>query len=140
MRVVFDTNVFVSGYLFTGAIPRRLVAWAFENEFEIFLSPELLEELKGVLDGKFSLALHKRDRLLRMIQGYAKVVYPTQRLKLVAACENDNRILECALEARAEYLVTGDKRHLLPLKHDLPFSILSPRAFYQLVLSRLSAK
>lgn len=89
---------------------------------------------------KFLLELHEREQLVRLTESYSRLVYPTQRLKLIAACDEDNRILECAVEAQAEYLVTGDKRHLLTLRHDLPFQILSPRDFYQLILNRLSVE
>jgi predicted nucleic acid-binding protein len=62
----------------------------------------------------------------------ATLVEPTERITLVTAKDDDNRILECAVAARADYLVTGDKEHLLPLRSIGPTQIVAPAAFLAL--------
>ena len=94
----------------------------------LFVSPEILEEYESVL-GRTTLNLRpqKVGILLHQIQKVATVVKPTKRFT-VAPDESDNRFLECAERARAEYLVTGNKK-------DFPFpafrgvKIVSPREF-----------
>ena len=69
--------------------------------------------------------------LMRWIEGMGQVVYPKEACKLVKVCDPDNRILECALASKADFLVTGDKKHLLGLKHSFDFQIVSPAQFYK---------
>jgi uncharacterized protein len=131
--VVFDTNVYISGLLFKGGIPSRLFDLARDKKFSLDVSPEILEEIRSVLKIKFELTLQEVDRLIRWIEGAAEIVYPTQKIQLIKRDEPDNRILECALAASSEYLVTGDKQHLLKLKHPFPLKIISPTTFYKLL-------
>lgn len=132
MKAVFDTNVYISGFLFQGGIPTRLLELARDRKFDLFFSPEILEELRTILKIKFDLTPQEIDLLVRWIEGAGSIVYPEQKLDLVKKCEPDNRILECALAAEADFLVTGDKADLLNLKHSLPFGIISPRGFYSM--------
>lgn len=136
MRVVFDTNIYISGFLFKGGIPSRLLELARDKHFELFFSPEILEEVRFVTRAKFGLSLNESDRILRWIEDCGQIVYAEEKLKLVKRCEPDNRILECALAASSNFLVTGDKKDLLSLKHNLSFKIISPRGFYELILSK----
>ncbi len=131
MKVVFDTNIYISGFLFKGGIPSQLLELARDKKFQLFVSPEILEELRRVLKTKFELSLQEVDRLVRWIEEAATLVYPQKELTLIKRCLPDNRILECAAEAKANFLVTGDKEHLLSFKETLPFQIISPAHFYQ---------
>lgn len=56
-------------------------------------------------------------------------IHPTLHLSGVVRDADDHRILECAVAARADYLITGDKRHLQPLQHFRGIQIVSPRDF-----------
>lgn len=134
MKIVFDTNIFISGLLFKGGIPSRLLELAQDRFFELFISPDIRDELNQVLEVKFKLTLHERDLLLRWLEKRGIIVYPKKKIDLVKSCEPDNRILECALEAKADFLVTGDKKDLLSLKHSFEFKIISPGHFFRNVL------
>ncbi len=133
MKVVFDTNVYISGLLFKGGIPSRLLDLARDKKFSLFISPEILEEFRDVLKIKFELTLQEIDRLTRWIEGAAQIVYPEQKIHFIKRDESDNRILECANSASSQFLVTGDKQHFLNLKHPFPFKIISPASFYKLL-------
>ena len=63
----------------------------------------------------------------------ATLVEPGERIHLVEAMDADNRILECAVAARADYLVTGDRQHLLPLRSVGGIPIITPAAFIELL-------
>ena len=56
-------------------------------------------------------------------------IHPTLHLSSVVQDADDHRILECAVAARVDYLITGDKSHLQPLKHFRGIQIVSPREF-----------
>jgi putative PIN family toxin of toxin-antitoxin system len=114
MRVVFDTNVFVSALAFPGgqgdAAMRRIV----EGVDELLLSRAILDELLTVLGRKFARDAEQLAQVAVIVTELSEMVAPRRRLKVLAD-EPDNRILECALEGRADAIVAGDKA-LLALK------------------------
>lgn len=119
MRAVADTNVVVSGLLWQGP-PRRVLAQARLGTVELFTSPAMLAELQDVLmRRKFArrLALARvepRDLVL----GYAalaRIILPAEIDPTIADDPDDDAVLACALAARADVIVSGD-RHLLKLR------------------------
>ena len=81
----------------------------------IFLSQHIISELTGVLSRKFHLSAVELERNVAQIPRWATIVEPTIPVSLISRNPADDRILECCLEARADYLITGDRRDLLPL-------------------------
>ena len=114
MRVVLDTNVIVSGLNFPGN-ERLVLDLALRQRFDLYLSPFILSEASGVLVRKFGWRDEEATLALGALRDVATVIEPTRRPLAVEGNEGDNRVLECALEAAADFLVTGDRRHLLPL-------------------------
>jgi len=130
---VYDTNVIVSATLKPGSIPASLVALAMQGSVRIFLSPEILDEYKGVLKRpRFGFHLDTVDAFLHDLEKAAVMVYPTKRVSH-ALDEPDNRILECAWQARAHYIVTGNKKHFPFLEFE-GIKIVSPAEFAALFL------
>jgi uncharacterized protein len=131
-----DTGVLVSAFVF-GGIPERAVKKAF-TEAELFVSPDLLKEYRDVPlalegEGKFT-----HDQLKALISGLAAfvtraiLVNPKRKLSICRDVE-DNMLLECCLEARARFLVSGDK-DLLDLRGlSFDLRILTPRQFFEMV-------
>ena len=124
MRVVPDTNVVVSGLNFPGN-ERLVLELALRGRFELYLSPFILEEVAGVLGRKFGWDEDRVSEACRTLEKAATVIEPRRLPDVIEANEADNRILECATEASAEYLVTGDRRHLLPLEEHQGVRILN---------------
>jgi putative PIN family toxin of toxin-antitoxin system len=114
MRVVFDTNVFVSAFVVPGSHGERALLLAQANRFELHTSVAILTETARVLRRKFDQDGDDIKQALRQISRAAVVSKPTSKLSIVDD-EADNRILECALDARSDLVVTGD-RHLLKLR------------------------
>lgn len=114
LRVVLDTCVLISGLNFAGT-PSRLLRLLLQGEMLWFISPFILEELQRVLTEKFRWEEERVQRALRLIREVATEIDPPRSVSVVQAKDDDNRIIECALAAGAHYLITGDKRHLLPL-------------------------
>lgn len=130
MRVVFDTNVFISAFVIPGSQGERAFSLARPRRFELFTSIAILTETAGRLGEKFGQDEADVKDALRLSSRVAQVVKPSRR---VAAIEDepDNRILECAVEARADLVVTGD-RHLLKLKRFEATSIVRLADFLRL--------
>jgi len=114
MRVVFDTNVFISAFVVPGSQGERAVLLARQRRFDLCTSVPILTETAGRLRDKFGQDDEDIKQALRQIARAAAVVKPTSKLNVLQDVP-DNRILECAVDAHADLVVTGD-RHLLKLK------------------------
>jgi putative PIN family toxin of toxin-antitoxin system len=112
-RVVFDTNIYLSAFITPGGRGEAALLRAVKRELELFTSVPILTEMASKLRGKFHWDDEHITAAVRHVASAARVVKPAERLAVLAD-EPDNRILECAREARAELIVTGD-RHLLAL-------------------------
>ena len=128
MRVVLDTNVIVSGLNFPGN-ERLVLELALRGRFELYVSTFILEEAAGVLGRKFDWDAERSSQALRALGNAATVIYPRRLPDVFEGGHADNRVLECAVEASADYLVTGDRRHLLPLEAHQGARILNAPRF-----------
>ena len=112
-RVVADTNVLVSALQFGGK-PKRLLDVAIDGQVDLVVSEAIIAETLRVLRDKFERAsewVAETDRQLRVI---TRLVQPTESIQAIEADPTDDRILECAVAAEAEVIVSGDT-HLLSL-------------------------
>ena len=124
-RVVLDSNVIISGFLFGGP-PARVLECALAGHIACFTSLAVLDEVRGVLQRpKFGLSPDQVLTLIEKLHDLCVVVAPTRHIRAVAADPDDNAILECAVAARAAMIVTGDSR-LLDLGKWKRIRILSP--------------
>ncbi len=114
MRVVLDTNVIVSGLNFPGN-ERMVLELALRGRFQLFLSWFILGEVSGVLTRKFGWDQERAVRAISALQNAATIVEPPRLAEVIAGGHADNRVLECVVAANADCLVTGDRRHLLPI-------------------------
>lgn len=129
--VVFDTNVLISALLFPGGAPYVAYELAKKGRVRLCLSEFILSELERVLTEKFQIETALVALYLDRLYGISTVVFPRKRLRLTKNAD-DNRILECALTARADFLVTGDKKHILPLQNISCTRIVSPAEFLKI--------
>lgn len=114
MKVVFDTNVYVSAFLVPGSHGEEAFLLANRRQFTLYTSIEILTETARVLRIKFGQEDVDIKTALKLIARAAKVIRPSARVNILRDSP-DNRILECAKEAEADLVVTGD-RDILKLK------------------------
>ena len=129
MRAVLDTNVLISALFYPGGPPHKILEAVLAGEFRNATSPDLLTELTRILRGKFHLDEDDAERTISLISRNSELVYPVARINIIREDEADNRVLECAVTAKADRIVTGDRKHLIPLKIYQGISILSPSDF-----------
>jgi putative PIN family toxin of toxin-antitoxin system len=92
-------------------------------------SPALLNEYETVLKRpRFKLGHKETAELIEKIKQKAVMVTPTKELTILEADETDSRILECAAKAKADFVITGNKRHF-PFEEFKGIKILTPREF-----------
>ena len=128
MRVVLDTNVFISGIFFSGPPSQILKAWA-GQKFNLVLSQQILDEYKRVseqLSSKFSSVDIAPIIELIIIHG---LFIDTHAYNL-QVCEDpdDNKFIECAVASNCEIIISGDK-HLSILSEFRGIAILNPKKF-----------
>ncbi|MDI6616702.1 MAG: putative toxin-antitoxin system toxin component, PIN family [Syntrophaceae bacterium] len=128
MKVILDTNVFISGIFFTGPPAQILTAWK-NQSLQIVLSSQILDEYQrvaGILSSRFPLIDISPIIDLVIIHGQ---FIDTQGCD-ISICEDpdDNKFLECAVAGACNTIVSGDK-HLLRLAGHEGIAILSPRDF-----------
>lgn len=112
-KVVFDTNIYISAFITPGGNGEIAYQKAIDGEIQLFSSVPILTELAGKLQDKFKWDAAHVAEAISYIAAVAVVLKPKKRLSVLADGP-DNRILECAVEAGADIIVTGDK-HLLKL-------------------------
>ena len=129
-KVVIDTNVLVSSLLKPKSKARDIYRLALRGKIRLYISEDLLNELKRVLEyPKFEIERLQKETFLKNLQRVATFVYPRQSIDVIKEDSPDNRFLECAVEAKVDYLISGDKKHLLPLKNFEGIRILNPDEF-----------
>ena len=128
VRVVVDTNVLISA-LFFGGLPERIFLAGVRGEIELLTSLSLLRELERVLKEKFKVDAHSAREMIDAVKSVAEVVEVTSRTRMILRPDDDNRVLECAIDGGAKFIVTGDTKHILPLKEYGGVRILSPSEF-----------
>jgi uncharacterized protein len=131
-RLVLDTNVVVAGLLWNGP-PRRLIELAIEGEaVELFVSAELLDELARTLGySKFAGRIESfGTELASLVAQYAamtRLVVPASVPRIVDNDADDDHVIAAAVAASAEWIVTGDRKHLLPIGSHAGIAIVTAR-------------
>lgn len=133
MRVVFDTNIYLASLLKRG-LSFQVLEHVINPRTNYFLytSDEILDELKEkAMELVKSKAVKSKSarRLLEKVKRQANTVKPTLKLDVISQDPDDNKVLECAVEARANLIISMDK-HLLRLKVFRNIAIVHPRTFF----------
>jgi putative PIN family toxin of toxin-antitoxin system len=127
--VVFDTNVVASASFWRGAPSDCLAAWA-QGRCEAVVSPALLAEYHETIE-ELRLDYPRREPVewVDALTESAELIFPTERATGATPDPGDEMVLECALAAAADYIVSGDKKHLLALREFRGIQIVSPSDF-----------
>jgi len=134
LTAVLDTNVYLSGIIFGGNC-RHILDLAIAGKISAVSSPEILLEISQKLAKKF---LWSQDQVLAAVKTIiktVKIVKPKLNLQVVKADQNDNKIIEAAIEAKAKYIVSGDN-HLLKIKKYKQVKIVTPQEFLSIYLKK----
>jgi len=127
-RIVLDTNVYVSATVSRGK-PYRVLRAAENGDAELYVSPFIFGEIEDVLGrDKIPFDDERVERFVDKILGISTVVSPDDVPEVIEKDPSDNRILACAIEAEADYVVSGDS-HLLELGEYEGIDIMEPAEF-----------
>jgi putative PIN family toxin of toxin-antitoxin system len=129
---VFDTNILFSGVGWKGK-PYECLELARAGKIEGVTCREVLDELAAKLQSKLSFTAEQTLQTVADLLTFLRVVPIPGQLKVVAADPDDDKVLECAAQAGATHIITGDRRHLLPLISFQGIPILTAADFLKVV-------
>ena len=115
MKVVLDTNILISAFVFPGGPPEDVFRAALEGRIELVTSPPLLAEFGRVLSSKFGWEPSITEQAVAQIARVGTIVRPKEKVVEIVDDPDDDRVLETALAGGADVIVSGD-RHLLGLR------------------------
>jgi putative PIN family toxin of toxin-antitoxin system len=131
-RVVLDTNVLISAVLY-GGNPRTILEAALSGAIEVSVSEAIIQEFQAVLlRPRFGLSVQFVHNVVAELTSLAEWVTPEQHHQVVIEDPSDNLVLDCAVAANAQYLVTGDA-HLLRLQSYQRVAIITPQYFIEVL-------
>ena len=133
MRIVLDTNVFISGIFFSGPPSQILKAWK-DTKIQIVLSKEILIEYQRIGDA-LSSKYSEIDILpiIDLLTIYGEVVETKDISVSISVDPDDNKFIECAIASNCKLIVSGDK-HLLNVSGFQGIEVLKPREFIDIHL------
>jgi len=111
VKAVFDTNIFVSAFTLPGGRAEAAMLQAIEGDVHLVTSRAIVHELLDVLARKFGRDAEELSRVAVLLSDLAELINPRHRIDVLRDKE-DNRVLECAVAAHADVIVTGDKAML----------------------------
>jgi putative PIN family toxin of toxin-antitoxin system len=133
IRVVFDLNVLFSGIGWKGS-PHDCLKAARTGRIKGFVAAPALPRLKQLLIAKLGYPEQQAQMEEDDLKSYIKIVPIKDKVpRVIPSDPEDDIVLECALRAKADYIVSGDKRHLLPLKEYQGIPILAPSDFLRIL-------
>jgi hypothetical protein len=137
MKVVIDTNVFISRFLSPQGTPARIIELAEAGAFHVLVSETLVSEYERTLQYEHVRKVHgltaeQLQKWASNLRRIALFVQPTTPIDVIFRDPDDNKFIECALAGGADYIVSGDK-HLLDLREYAGIRILSPADFLRVL-------
>lgn len=131
LKVVLDTNVIVSGLNFPTSNPAKILLLVASGEVANFTSRHIVNETRHILVDKFFWTHEEVEAAEVWLKTFSKSVNPKNRISVIVD-DPDNRILECAEEGQADFIISGD-HHLTDLKNYQGIKIVAPATFLALI-------
>ena len=130
LKVVLDTNVLISAVLF-GGNPRKILYRVIRGNIKLCISEQIIDELKRVLKRpKFGFSPEIIQLIVNELIMLSEFIIPRIKIDVIQVDPEDNKILECATEGGANYIITGDI-HLLELQSFKEIKIVNPAKFIE---------
>ena len=131
MKIVLDANIFISA-LFWGGNPREALERAINKIDELYVSKDILDEIENVIGRpKFHIEKEKIEYIIRSIEDISVKITPVKKIKKGSRDLNDNKYIECAITAEADFIISGDI-HLLELKQYKKIKIITVKEYLEI--------
>ena len=128
IRILPDTNILISSVFWRGN-PYEVVRRGILGEYQLVISAEILDEVVDKLRNKFKFPEESIQELIDILMTYCHIIDVTSKFDVVRD-KKDNKIIECAFDGKADYIVTGDP-DLLVLKEFRGIKIVKAKDFLE---------
>lgn len=137
LKIVLDTNVLVSALMNPHGTPAQIIDYVFENKIRLFISPPIVEELERILNYPKLMKRHglEREKLKEFISDLLSImllIEGEETIEVIMEDPSDNKYLSCALNAKADFIISGDV-HLLRLGEYGGIQIVTPAQFLEIM-------
>lgn len=139
IKIVLDTNVFVSALLTPNGKPELIIRLVFAGQAELYLTEAIFEEYAEVLARKKfkdKIAPARLKEAKAQLRKISKWIEPQKAVHVLTDDPDDNIFLECALECKADFLITGNTKHF-PFSSFHETKIVSPDEFIQAISKKI---
>jgi putative PIN family toxin of toxin-antitoxin system len=124
-KITVDTNILISFFVFPSGVVREIISLVLKKRISIFISHDIIEEYSRVLRLKFGWPDSDIDENISLLKRMAEVTVPGAAINAVHADPTDNKVIECAVAAKADVIISGDS-HLLNMKKYRSIPIMKP--------------
>lgn len=128
LRVVLDTNVYASAFIHKERRIFQIWQYALDRRYRLLVSPPIIKEIADTLRDVFNWEEKEIIRHLKLVAKVGEIITPETMLNVILEDPKDNRILECAVEGKANLIVSGNK-HLQRLKIYEGIAVIKPIDF-----------
>ena len=130
MRITVDTNFLVSATQWDYSVAHKLLIKLIEKNAYIFTTKDVLQEFSKVLERDFQYSTQEIAKIIEKVVIFANLIETTSKVNAVKDDQDDNKILECAIDSNSQYIITYD-HHLLKLKEFQGIKIVKPEEFLE---------
>jgi len=135
MKITTDTNVLISATFWTGD-SYKILEIIDKKKVELILSTEIIEEYNDVINREEIIDKVSNKKLITAsivdkAINYSIIVQPKEKIDVVKEDSKDNKIIECAVEGKVDYIISQDK-HLLDIKEFRGIKITTPKDFLEI--------
>jgi putative PIN family toxin of toxin-antitoxin system len=132
MKVVLDSNIFVSSFFWKGN-PRKVFDRVTNGLDELYTTNEILQEIAAVMSRKkFDVETNEIDDYIGIIESYSIKLFPQDKAEEISRDKDDNKILGCGIEGNVDFIITGDD-DLLVLKRYKNIRIVKPKEYLDIL-------
>ena len=132
MKIVLDSNIFVSSFYWAGN-PRKVFERVTNGLDELYITDEILKEIISVMSrAKFDTDIDEIEEYIKIIENYSEKLSSKNTPELLSRDKNDNKILQCGFDGNVDFIITGDN-DLLVLKEYKKIKIVKPKNYLELV-------
>ena len=132
MRIVIDSNIFISSF-FWGGKPREIFERVVNGFDELYITDEIINEIQRVMNSnKFTVNSNDIKDYIYIIEKYSKKIVSRDNKKSISRDIDDDKILQCGIDGNVDYIITGDN-DLLVLKEYKKIIIIKPKEYLEMV-------
>ena len=132
MKVVLDTNIFISAFLWTGN-PRKVLKRIANGFDELYITDDILKEIASALSRKkFNLNIERINEYLQIIESFSIKLSSKNKYEEISRDKDDNKILQCGIDGNVDFIITGDN-DLLVLENYKNIKIIKAKEYLDIV-------